>query len=45
MHHRASIVGSVQMLDLGQAILHKVVLHAGLDVVPKNGHMFIPVRS
>jgi len=36
MHHRTSVIRSIQMSDLAQCIFHEIVLHAWVNIVPYN---------
>ena len=45
VHDGAGVIAGTQVVDFGQAVLEKVVLHSTHYVLPVNHHMVVPVRS
>ena len=45
MHHGASVVVGVQVLDPIQVVFHEVGLGVTKDIVPIDSHVFVSISS
>lgn len=45
MHDRAGIVGSSEVVDLVEVVLHEVVAHVAHDVVPQDLDVVIAISA